>query len=175
MANFVLQTPPIPQALENNLSDDELKTLALITLNWATAEFLISTFLAQLYEISGLAARDLVYGQDFKRKVEFLGSLSKAGKLNPKQNKLLSELNYAFSNFKNDRNVYAHGITVTNTDSGGRRALTLTGKEANPDELPLAWEQSKYVLLVATHMFFTPGQSATDFALPERPRGEFVP
>jgi hypothetical protein len=176
MPKFILCTEPIPQLIEHNLSDDELKTLAQVTLNWGMAEIMVGTTLAWLYDLKGAQATDLVNGMSFYRKIELMEKLSKAGKLSKSAINLLGDLKFAFNNFKDDRNVFSHGMTCVGPD-GTRTAVTATGKTADPDKLPLALEQSKYVLFVANRLLSaaTGSEEQALPPLPEKPRGEFVP
>jgi hypothetical protein len=159
------------------LSDDELKTIARIAINWAHADSVIGNALSAAYRLdppisqrATSVAKDLIHPLEMGRKISLLISLRKANRIPDTAELFLTELKYAQDNFKTVRNVLSHGMIMSDA-AGNWSGISGKGPMFDADELPLALEQSKYVALMANRVFFAVARipiPATSFERPPR-------
>jgi molybdate transport repressor ModE-like protein len=158
----------LPDPYKFELSDDELRTLAKITLNWGHAESAIGLALVNLCRIDQETAKLLIQPLTVSRKIDLLLKLSQDGKISDAARHFVSELKYARDNFKEVRNIYSHGL-VMSAEDGSRSVVTPKGQVFNLEELMLALEQSKYVGLAANRVLFAVLGMPIPEPWPERP------
>jgi hypothetical protein len=137
------------------LSDDELKTVAKIAINWAHADTIIGHALVKVYSIDidagWRAAKDLIHSLEMARKINLLFSLKKENAIPATADFYLTELKYAQDNFKTVRNVLFHG-TIIADDKGNWSGNSPRGPKFDAKELSLALEQSRYAGLIANRL-----------------------
>lgn len=153
---------------EFNLSDGEVRTIGLITLYWGTAEFVVGEAIAAATNVDRDVARMLIHPLNFAQKIRHMGDLRAAGKLPNGADVYVEELKFAQGNFKSGRNIFSHSMLFAGHD-GSRRMTTARGQEADPDDLPLLLEQSKYAALVAGRLMSVLIGGGPFSPLPERP------
>jgi hypothetical protein len=165
--------PLLPDPYPQLLTDEELRSVAWITINWAYADAFVSLILEHLYNIAGDTAKELIHSLEMPRKIDRLMNLNARGKIPKGADFFLRELKYAHDNFKRIRNVFSHGMILAD-EHGNWSALSPKGPKADPKELALALEQSKYTGLVANRLVAAVfGQSLPP--LPERPLAQLSP
>jgi hypothetical protein len=150
------------------LSDEELRTVARIVINWAHADSVLGLVLEGLYRIRGESASDLIHSLEMSRKIDLLIRFKKRRKLADRAHRFLAELKYAHDNYKQIRNLFSHGMILAD-DAGNWTAMSFKGQKADPKELALALEQSKYAGLMANRILMALGglqMPATSFERP---------
>lgn len=157
----------LPQS-DFNLSDGELKAIALITLNWAHAEAVLGVILSQIMPLDHEISKIIIHPLDGTKKIKYLLDLvAKIPSLSINKH-LIDEIKFAFSNYRDERNIYNHGLILSG-DDGSRMAVSLKGRESSIGELSQALEKSKFALSVTARLAHAINFGESAHPLPPRP------
>jgi hypothetical protein len=160
---------------EHGMTDDQLKTVGIISLNWGTVEREITQILCNLDP--GEPTKIATY--HLNKKLKLLG---KKLKENPKPSeydhadwpevsKLFDNLKESIENFREGRNHIIHG-TVVRFFGGVREPAIYSDKSLQTKELsalPKILDQSTYLTHVVAHLWSALYGSVRKTPLPNRP------
>jgi hypothetical protein len=160
---------------DHGMTDDQLKTIGIISLNWATVEREITQILCNL------DSRDPteIARYHLNKKLKLLGKKLKG---NPKpsdyehadwseESKLFDNLKESIEKFREGRNHIIHG-TVIRFFGGAREPAIYSDKSLQTKELsalPKILDQSTYLTHVVAHLWSALCGSALKTPLPDRP------
>jgi hypothetical protein len=163
----------------NGMTDDQLKTVGIISLNWSMVEKHITDILGEFYAITDLDVIELIAPLSLEKKLElFKKKIERDPKPPgyehadwPAVSNLFTALKKDVNDFREGRNHIIHG-TVIRFFGVVREPAILSGikrKTKELSELPKILDQSTYLTHVVAHLWGALYGSVLKTPLPDRP------
>ena len=117
MSDATIEVPPRDAFSAVTLTEEELAVIGRIVIGWGSAESSLGSALAQLYGLSGVAARELLLKHQFQRKLGLLTSIIAQIEVAQEVKLWATELSWVFESFKASRDVIMHGFPVFDAEA----------------------------------------------------------
>ena len=166
----------IPQPFDHQLTDEQLKMIGLISVNWGSSERILrsTTIMLDKELIEKFTPKYNFHTYGFiGPTINRLKKLADQFKERELAIGIIENIEYCLASYKDMRNVVLHGAPFLNIDDKHSMCRLVfkmgDGRSVSVDQLDLMVEQSKYLLSAALNLFhLAHGQETKE--MPPRPR-----
>jgi hypothetical protein len=108
-----------PAAWEFKPSPEQAMKIAIVSLNWSAVDHTLGTMIAAHSGIHPVAhIAELIHVVDLKKKIDIINVRQKRGEFPAVAAPLVKEMVFIGENYRNDRNMLAHGMLFDDGEGG---------------------------------------------------------